>query len=78
MMAPVVDRILGICIAGVPFRNVRHMFNVKLMLCIGVIVALLFRFLNSRRRAWHGHMIPSEVFSLDVRCNSCCHSQACK
>ena len=67
MLGPVVDRIEGICIAGVPFRSVRHLFDVRIVVMVGLLVGVLLRFLNSRRRGWHGHALPTEMLSLDVR-----------
>ncbi len=66
-LSPVVDRIEGICIAGVPFRNIRHLFDVRIVILVGLVVGVMLRYLNSRRRAWHGHMLPQDVLSLDVR-----------
>jgi Flp pilus assembly protein TadB len=70
MLDGVVSRIEGICLAGVPFRNLRALFDVRFVVGVGLLMGTLLRFLNSRRRAWHGHMLPNDLLSLDVRATS--------
>jgi hypothetical protein len=67
MLDGVVSRIEGICLAGVPFRNLRALFDVRFVMGVGLLMGGLLRFINSRRRAWHGHMLPTDLLSVDVR-----------
>jgi hypothetical protein len=67
MTEPVAARIEAVCLAGVPYRSLRHLLDVRVVMAVGLGLGLLLRFLNSRRRGWHGHLLPTEPLSLDVR-----------
>lgn len=59
MIAPVVRKVEGICLAGLPHRSIRNMFDSRIFVVIGAVLLLLLRYLSAQQRNWHGHLLPT-------------------
>lgn len=65
LLEPSFQRVQGICLAALPFRNIGAVFNMRVVLAVGFVLALLLRFLHARSGSWEGHL-PRLTDATDV------------
>ena len=67
MIIPVQERVESICLAALPYRNIRDLFSFRIVALVAAALAFCLRFLNTRSKQWHGHFMPPINNSADVR-----------
>jgi hypothetical protein len=77
MLLPIQPRIESLCIAGIPFSNIRGFFSMPVVVIVAVCLTFVLRHLNARSRTWHGKSMPPLANSVDVRACASASSVLC-